>query len=94
MKKRTEWALILGPSVVPGVLVLAITTCGSGLTPAAAKALNTARTSTGMAYQHVGADTASGAEMRLARCAVEKVMRDYSVPVVNDDAGITCKAGQ
>ena len=91
-----NWRLLVGSFGAFLVQLLAaylVTACGNSLTSADAKNLTNARNLNGEAYQHVGPDTAPGAEIRGARCAVEKVMRDYGVPVPNDDAGITCKRG-
>jgi hypothetical protein len=94
MKKRTEWAWILGSSAVGGLIVFAVCSCASGLPATAVKDLSKAKAGAGMAYQHVGADSAPGAEMRLVYCAVDKVLRDNKADAGADDAGITCKRGQ
>jgi hypothetical protein len=67
--------------------------CGGGavLSPAAAKNLMNARVDTGLAYQHTGAESVEGQEVRAAYCAVSKVLADYGVDAGADDSGIKCK---
>ena len=83
--KRFKWTL--AHTAILGFVV----GCGGGLSPAAVKNLVNARTDDGLAYQHVGADTVEGQEVRAAYCAVSKVMADYGVDAGTDEAGITCR---
>jgi hypothetical protein len=93
-QRMYEWALLLLPLTMACVCALGVVACTSGLSATTVKDLTTARTGAGMAYQHVGADSAPGAEMRLVYCAVDKAMRDNKVDAGADDAGIVCKRGQ
>jgi len=67
--------------------------CGGGvvLSPAAVKNLMNARVDTGLAYQHTGAESVEGQEVRAAYCAVSKVLADYEVDAGADDSGIECR---
>lgn len=67
--------------------------CGGGavLSPAAVKNLMNARTDNGLAYQHTGAESVEGQEVRAAYCAVSRVLSDYGVDAGADDSGIKCK---
>lgn len=93
-QRMYEWALVLLPPVVTGALSVGLVACASGLSPTTVKDLSTAKAGAGLAYQHVGADSAPGAEMRLVYCAVDKILRDNKADAGADDAGITCKRGQ
>ena len=67
--------------------------CGGGavLSPKAVKDLMNARTDDGLAYQHTGAESIEGQEVRAAYCAVVDVMAEYKVDAGADDYGIKCK---
>lgn len=84
---RASWVLLL----VPALTVAVCASCNESLQPAVAKDLQHAHTLSGLAYAHVDAATASGAEMRGAFCAVEDALQRYNVDSGISDAGIVCK---
>lgn len=84
---KIEWCV----SLVASLVVLAAISCAGSLNPTALRDLQHARTLSGLAYQRVGAETAQGADMRGAYCAISDALQRYNVDAGTDDSGIVCK---